>query len=146
MIKVNYYKCNLFYLYMVNFNDFFNKSFSYAIIGASNNESKYGYKIFKTLKDTNFKVFPINSKEKEIYGVKAYWSILKIDEKIDVVDFVVPPKVTLLILKEVKSLGISKVWFQPGSFNDDCISFCKKNKISFISDFCLYSEALKNLK
>lgn len=42
------------------------KNFIYAVVGASNNEEKYGYKVFKDLLDAGYKVLPINPSEKEI--------------------------------------------------------------------------------
>lgn len=130
---------------MVELNDFFNKKYTYAIVGASNNEKKYGYKIFKTLIDAGFKAIPINPKEQEILGKKAYHSLFDVEEEIDVVDFVVPPNVTLNILDEMTDLEIDKAWFQPGSFDDRCIKRAKEYGIKYLKDFCLYEQALKKL-
>lgn len=129
---------------MENIDNFFNKNFTYAIIGASNNEKKYGYKITKALIDSNINVIPINPKEKTILNLKTYFSLKDVKEKIDVVNFVVPANVTLQILKKLKTTNINKVWFQPGSFNEDCINYCKSNKISYLKDFCLMKTAFES--
>lgn len=128
-----------------NLNHFFDKKFTYVIVGVSQNTEKYGYKIFQTLLKNDFNVLPLNPKEKEILGKKCYQSILDIKEKVDVVDFVVPPELTLKILKDVKKLNIQKVWFQPGTFNLECLNFCDQNGIEYLKDFCLMESALKNL-
>lgn len=128
---------------MVNMNDFFDKKYNYVVVGASNNEEKYGFKIVKALHDKGFNVIPVNQREYKIYGLQCYPSLFDVKENIDIVDFVVPAKVTLKILETLKDSNIRKVWFQPGSFNDDCIKFCIKNKISYMKDFCLYAQALK---
>lgn len=118
--------------------DFFNRNFSYAIVGASNNENKFGYKIFKALLRAKYNVYPVNPKEKEILGQKCYKSLAEIPEDVDVVNFVVPPNVTAKLLEdEVLELGIEKVWFQPGSFNQNALIFCKQNNIIYINEFCL---------
>ena len=44
---------------------------AYAIIGASNNKEKYGYKVLKDLKEKKIDVVPINQHEKEILGLKV---------------------------------------------------------------------------
>lgn len=126
-----------------NLNTFFNKNFTYAIVGASNNPEKYGYKILKTLLDAGITAIPINPKETQILGQKVYSSIQEIPEEVDVIDFVTPPHITLRTLEELED--IHKVWFQPGSFNEECIKFCKKNKIRYLSDFCLLASTLKNI-
>jgi uncharacterized protein len=128
-----------------------NKNNNYAIIGASNNQEKYGFKVLKNLYEKGFKVIPINPKEDIIMKLKCYHSLndyynkniqnnpnlennLK---KIDVVIFIVKPKITQEILKEVKQFGINKVWMQPGSENDNAINFCKENNIEVIYNMCI---------
>lgn len=126
-------------------NTFFSDKLNYAIVGASNNEDKFGYKILKALKDKNFNVIPINPKEEFICGLKVYKNLNEVNKKIDVVNFVVPPNVTLNILEDVKKLKIKMVWFQPNSYDNRCINFCKNNRIQYINNECLY-EKVKNLK
>ena len=45
-----------------------------AVIGASNNPDKWGFGIMSRMvrKKTQFEVYPINPKEKEIHGRTAY--------------------------------------------------------------------------
>ncbi|MCA9496411.1 MAG: CoA-binding protein [Nanoarchaeota archaeon] len=130
---------------MVDINDFFNKDFTYAIVGASNNEKKYGYKIVKCLIELNINVIPINLKENKILGLKTYKS-LDVEKKIDVVNFVVPPNISIQILKNLKNTKINKVWFQPGSFNEECINYCISNKIKYLKDICLMKTAFESNK
>jgi predicted CoA-binding protein len=75
-------------------NDFISKGFTYAVIGASNNQEKYGYKVFKYLHESGYNVVPVNLKESEIQGVTAYKSVLDYPTKIDVVFVVIPPEST----------------------------------------------------
>lgn len=90
-----------------------NKNFLYAVVGASNNEGKYGYKVFKDLLDGGYKVLPINPNEQEILKTKSYSTLSSVKEKIDVVIFVTQPAVTEKVLEEVKELKIQNVWMQP---------------------------------
>lgn len=116
------------------------KKFLYAVVGASNNEEKYGYKVFKDLIDAGYKIVPINPNEKEILGEKVYPNISALQEKIDVVIFVTPPVVTEKVLEETKTLGIKNIWLQPGAQSDAAIEFCKKNGIECIHDTCIMIE------
>ena len=113
------------------------KNFLYAVVGASNNKEKYGYKVFKDLLDAGYKVLPINPNEKEILGEKAYTTLSSVKKKISIVIFVTPPRVTENILEEVKTLGIKNVWLQPGAQSDAAIEFCKRNNIECIHDACI---------
>lgn len=113
---------------------------SYAVVGASNNKEKYGYKVMLSLKELGFEVIPINPKEKEILGEKSYPTLtgaVNNDNVIDTVIFVVPPKITEEIVKEVNELDILKVWMQPGSESKDAINFCKENEIEVVYNSCI---------
>lgn len=108
-----------------------------AIVGASKNPEKYGYKVLADLQAAGWSVVPINPKEELILNLKVYPSILQVPEKIDGVVFVTPPAVTEQVLVEVKQLGIKDVWFQPGSANQEVIDFCQANDIHYINDACI---------
>ncbi len=121
----------------MEYSEFLNKNFTYAIVGASNNTEKYGHRVLKDLKLTGYKVIPFNLHEKEILGLKVYKTLSESPKKIDVVNFVVPPQITLEILKEVKELGIKKVWMQPGSENEEAIKYCEDNEMQVIANQCI---------
>jgi predicted CoA-binding protein len=99
----------------------------FAVIGATDNPDKYGNQIFKNLKGRGYEVFPVNPRLKEIEGTTCYTSLTDIPEVVDVVDFVVPPKVTEETLKECNRLGLNRIWLQPGSESDAAINYCHEN-------------------
>jgi len=116
---------------------FFKKGNVFAVVGVSRNPRKYGYKVYKDLKSSGYKVYPVNPNANKIDGQKCYPSLTHLPEKPDVVVTVVPPEVTEKIVKECKELKINKVWMQPGSGSKKAINFCKKNKINVINDICV---------
>jgi predicted CoA-binding protein len=120
--------------------DFFNKDFTYAVVGASNNRAKYGFQVLNDLKIAGFKVIPINPHESEILGLKCYPSISSVPEKIDVVITVVKPSVTEKIVEECSRLSINKVWMQPGSESKKAIDFCKTHGINVVYNTCIMVE------
>lgn len=98
-----------------NFGDFFSEKFLYAIVGATTNKAKYGYRVLKDLSGAGYKVVGINPHYKNIDDIVCYSSLEELLPIPDVVVFVVPPKVGLTLLLQVKKIGASKVWFQPGA-------------------------------
>lgn len=108
-----------------------------AIIGASANTEKYGYKVSKDLIDKGYKVFLINLHGGEILGRTAYKEISHIDAEIDAVIFVTPPSVTEKILPDVYKCGIKKIWMQPGSDSNDAIDFCNDKGIECVHGACI---------
>ncbi|HDD46347.1 MAG TPA: CoA-binding protein [Candidatus Aenigmarchaeota archaeon] len=112
----------------------------FAVVGVSRDREKYGYKVFMDLRNAGYKVYPINPNAESINGIKCYKNLSSLPEKPEVVEFVVPPNVTLEVLKECKRLGIRNVWFQPGSESKDVLDFCKRNGMNAVHGVCIIIE------
>ena len=109
----------------------------FAVVGATDNHEKFGYRIFKNLKGRGYEVYPVNPGLEEIDGTKCYASLADIPVKVDVVDFVVPPQVGEKILKECGALGLNRIWLQPGSESEALIDFCHKHNLKVVHDACV---------
>ena len=108
------------------------KNIKIAIIGASNNSSKYGYKIYKNLLLKGYDVTPINPKGVLIDGVHTLPSIVKMSNKPDIIDFVVPPSIALSEAKSLQENGFGNFWFQPGSESQELIEFLNTKNINYL--------------
>ena len=120
--------------------DFLEKSNVFAVVGASRDPSKYGHQVYRDLRAAGYKVYPVNPNADEILGDKCYPSLESLPEMPQVVDLVVPPKVTDQIVKVCKKLGIEKVWMQPGSESETALKFCKENNIEVVYGVCVMVE------
>ena len=123
---------------------FLDKKNVFAVVGASRDAQKYGYQVYKDLKNAGYEVYPINLNADEILGDKCYPSLENLSKKPDVVDVVVPPKVTEQIVETCKKLGITKVWMQPGSESETAIKFCEENGIDAVYGVCVMIERAKH--
>jgi acyl-CoA synthetase (NDP forming) len=64
---------------------------SVAVIGASNSFDKLGYHVMKSLSGNySGKIFPVNPREKQVWGLDAYPSLKEVDANIDLAIIVVP--------------------------------------------------------
>ncbi len=82
---------------------------SIAVIGASNKEGKIGHSVMKNLVvDSKYAgpVYPINPKDKEVLGKKAYTSILDVPGDVDAAVIIVPSKFALQVTKECGEKGV----------------------------------------
>ena len=112
----------------------------FAVVGASRDTKKYGYQVYKDLKEAGYDVYPVNPNADEILGDRCYPYLEDLPKKPDVVDVVVPPKVTEETVKTCKKLGITKVWMQPGSESETAIKFCDDNGIDVVHGVCVMIE------
>jgi len=115
-----------------------------VLIGASNNPEKYWNIIMKNLLSNWHTVTPVNPQEKTIEWVKTHINLWFIKENYDIVNFVVPPEVTLQILQKYKDkLLTKKIWCQPWSSSEEVIKFLKDNNFKdFITDSCIMVEQI----
>jgi len=109
----------------------------YAVIGVSENQEKYGYKVFRYLVDQGYTVFPVHLDAGTIDGHKRYAYLKDIPETPTFVVTVVPPKVTEDIVRQCHALGIKKVWMQPGSESDAAIQYSKGNGMQVTANACI---------
>jgi acyl-CoA synthetase (NDP forming) len=86
-----------------------------AVIGASSDRSKFGNKAVRAFLHHGDTVVPINPREPEIEGLRAYATVLDVPGPIDMATFYVPPRLGLALLDEVVKKGIGEAWFNPGA-------------------------------
>jgi acyl-CoA synthetase (NDP forming) len=65
---------------------------SIALIGASNNPAKWGGMVLNRILSSDFRgpVYPVNPRETEIFGVRAYADVLEIPKTVDLAVFTIP--------------------------------------------------------
>ena len=112
-----------------------------ALIGASNDSSKFGNQIYLDLRNKGYHIVPINPNENKIEGDKAYTSIDMMDSLPDIVNFVVPPQIAIKVAQKAIDLGITHLWFQPGSESDELEELLRKNHgIKYLINSCIMVE------
>ncbi|KAF8206032.1 CoA-binding protein, partial [Mycena galopus ATCC 62051] len=97
---------------------------SFAVVGASDDETKFGTIVFKTMLEQGLDVVPINPFVPESQGVPCLDSLAEIaDPARTSISIVTQPSVTLQILREATALGIFAVWLQPGAEDAAVLEF-----------------------
>jgi len=93
---------------------------SIAIIGASSNSLKVGYKILNNIKSVGFngKVYPINPKADEILGYKVYADLGDVPGDVDMATIVLPAKWVFEALKACASKNVKVVTIISSGFSE----------------------------
>ena len=73
-----------------------------------------------------FRVYPVNPKEETIEGLKAYKSILDIEEKVDRATLYVPPEVGLRVIEEIAKKDVKELYVNPGAESDELVDKARK--------------------
>lgn len=109
---------------------FFSSS-RYAVAGASADTSKFGYKLLAWYHARHLPVQPVTPSRPSIdvtgtsYSTAASVAELPLPAETSL-SIVTQPHVTMNVLREAKEAGISSVWLQPGSFNEEGLEYAKK--------------------
>jgi predicted CoA-binding protein len=113
---------------------------TWAIVGVSANPAKFGHRIYRDLRRAGYRVYAVNPHEAEILGDPVYPALAALPEQPDVVDLVVPPAVTEMIVKEAAAAGIQRIWMQPGAESEQAIAFCRASGIDVVAHACAMVE------
>jgi len=82
-----------------------------AVAGVTAKTDRYGYKIWKKLKEHGYEAHGINPNYDEIEGERVYHSLKELTMKIDVLDMVVSPKIAINTLEEAKEIELNMSGF-----------------------------------
>jgi len=115
--------------------DFINRRV-WVVVGASQDETKYGNRIFRSLLASGYRVYPVNPRGGEIEGQTVYSSLAELPEPPEVVDIVVPPAAAEEVVKEAHARGLTRVWLQPGAESEAAITWGEEHGMEVVHDAC----------
>ena len=93
----------------------------FAVVGASEDRSKYGNKVLRCYMQNGRQAIPINPKSKTIEGQACYTDLESVPGTIDAVSFITPPRITESVVQVAVRLGIQHLWMQPGAESEQAI-------------------------
>ena len=96
-----------------------------AVIGASSNRRKFGNRAVRAFRRQGYRVVPINPRETEVEGLKAYRSVLDVPGAIDMATIYVPPAIGEHVIEEIARKQIPEVWLNPGAESEALIARAK---------------------
>ena len=87
-----------------------------AILGASDNRSKYGNKAVRAHAAQGYEVYPVNPKGGVIEDFQVCRSLAEVPvDHLDRVSVYLPPAVGVAAMDEVAAKGCDELWLNPGA-------------------------------
>ncbi|MBO8161046.1 MAG: CoA-binding protein [Thermosipho sp. (in: Bacteria)] len=111
-----------------------------AIVGATTNKSKFGNIVLRDLRKKGFEVIPVTPRYDEVEGIKTVKKIKDLPNDIDLLVFILPPKIGIEATKEAVESGFTNLWYQPGAYSDEIDEFLKQKGITVFHDVCIMIE------
>lgn len=108
-----------------------------AVVGATDDPSKYGSVIYRDLKRKGYDVYPVNPNRETVDGDPAYPTLDALPHDPTIVNIVVPPNATLHVLKKAHELGLENVWVQPGAESPEVMTYLQENGFNYLANSCI---------
>src|SRR3954467_14819284 len=108
-----------------------------AMVGASSNPDKTSHGIMQKLQSVGYRVIPVNPRETEVLGERAYPSLLDVPERIDIVDVFRRAEDTPSIADEAVTIGAKALWLQTGIVSEDAAARAEKGGLVVVMDACI---------
>lgn len=119
-----------------------------AVIGASNDPRKWGYRMINNPLHSGYNgpIYPVNIREKEIAGLKTYSSILKVPGEIDLAVIVIPAPIVPQVMEEcvkkgvkgaiIISAGFAETGPEGKALQEKVLRIAEKGSVKFVGPNC----------
>ena len=91
----------------------------------------------RKLQKVGYRVIPVNPRESEVLGERAYPSVSAIPDRVDIVDVFRRPEDTPAIADEAVKIGAKALWLQTGIANEDAAARAKAGGLMVVMDACI---------
>ena len=108
-----------------------------AMVGASSNPDRPSHGILRLLLAAGFTVIPVNPRETEVLGKRAYATLADVPEKIDIVDVFRKAEDTPEIADDAVTIGARALWLQLGIASDEAAEKAAGGGLVVVMDRCL---------
>jgi uncharacterized protein len=110
----------------------FLKSPAFAVVGASDDATKFGHKVYMCYLRNGMKALPVNPRVKEISGNPVYATLSELPERVEAISVITPPPVTEKVVDDAIAAGVKHIWMQPGAESPAAVDKAEKAGISVI--------------
>lgn len=90
-----------------------------AVVGASNNPSKFGFIFYYGLKNSGATVYPVNPKEEEVLGDKAYPTVDAIPHPVDYAVISIPAASVPKVIEDCGRKGVKAVSIYTAGYGEE---------------------------
>jgi uncharacterized protein len=108
-----------------------------AVVGASSNPERSSYGVMRRLQQIGYRVVPVNPRESEVLGERAYPALTDVPVPIDIVDVFRRAEATPPIADAAVTVAAKAFWLQSGIVNEDAAARAKAGGLTVVMDACI---------
>jgi predicted CoA-binding protein len=109
-----------------------------AMVGASDDKTKFSYGVLRVLHETGYEMLPVNPNPKltDIRGIKVYHSLEEIDRPVDMVEVFRPKEELYGIAEKAIAIGAKVLWGQIGVYDDRAARLAEDAGLKVVMNRC----------
>ncbi len=109
-----------------------------AMVGASNDRTKFSYGVLRVLHETGYEMLPVNPNPQvtEIRGIPVYRSLEDIDCPVDMVEVFRPKEELHGIAEKAIAIGAKVLWGQIGVYDDRAAALAESAGLKVVMNRC----------
>jgi uncharacterized protein len=110
-----------------------------AVVGLSSNPDRPSNSVAAYLQEHGYTIVPVNPRETEVLGERAFASLLDIpsDDHIDVVDVFRRAEETPPVARDAVAIGAKVLWLQDGIVNEEAYRIASDAGLEVIMGVCI---------
>ena len=120
--------------------DLLKRAKTIAVVGLSNNPMRPSYGVSAYMQSNGYHIIPVNPKINGALGERAYPSLLKVAEKIDIVNIFRRPEFVEEVVDQAIALKLPAIWMQEEVIHEKAAEKARKAGIFVIMDRCILKE------
>jgi predicted CoA-binding protein len=117
--------------------DYFKNVKSIAVVGVSENKTKFGQAACRELKKRGFAVFPIHPTLDTFDGGACFHSLADLPTVPDCALVAIKPTHALEVVRQIAQRGTRKVWFQQGKNFSEAIKLAEQLGLKEVHGRCI---------
>lgn len=114
-----------------------------AVVGLSSNPARPSFGVARYLQQNGYRVIPVNPKETEVLGEKAYANLADVPERVDLVDIFRRSEEAGHHVDEAIRLGAKAVWMQDGVIDDAAAKRAQEAGLMIVMDDCILRQHVR---
>jgi uncharacterized protein len=116
------------------------KAKTIAVVGLSGNPMRPSHGVTVYMQNQGYRIIPVNPHIESCLGEKAYQSLLKVPEKIDIVNIFRRAEFVEEVVDQAIQLKVPAIWMQEDVIHEKAAEKARKAGIFVVMDRCLLKE------
>ncbi len=117
-----------------------------AVVGLSGKRHRPSYSVSEYMQAAGYRIVPVNPKETQVLGEKAYAHLEDVPEKVDLVNIFRRPEFVGEIVEQAIHIGARAVWMQEDVVNEEAAEAARRAGLAVVMDRCILKEHRKRLR